>query len=112
MTYLDAAYAILQATGEPIHYGEITQRALDQNLIVPQGLTPVAAMGSRLYTDTKQEGSRFVGAGCGHFGLGQWQPNGIEAHTQEIIQTTGAWLAQFLQSFPAEFGPEHRCGHG
>jgi restriction system protein len=76
MTYLDAAYAILQATGETLHYEELTQRALDQNLIAPQGLTPAATMGSRLYTDTKQEGSRFVRAGRGRFGLTQWQPKG------------------------------------
>ena len=47
MTYLDAAHAILQAAGEPLHYEEITQRALDENLIAPQGLTPAATMGSR-----------------------------------------------------------------
>jgi len=33
MTYLDAAYTILQAAGQPLHYEEITQRALDQKLI-------------------------------------------------------------------------------
>jgi restriction system protein len=102
MTYLDAAYAILQAAGEPLHYEEITQRALDQNLIAPQGLTPAATMGSRLYTDTKQEGSRFVRAGRGQFGLTQWQPKGIEARAQEINQATRTRLAELLQSMPAE----------
>jgi restriction endonuclease Mrr len=102
MTYLDAAYAILRATGEPLHYEELTQRTLDQNLIAPQGLTPAATKGSRLYTDTKQEGSRFVRAGRGRFGLTQWQPKGIEAHAQEINQATRARLAQLLQSMPAE----------
>ena len=38
-------------------------------LIAPQGLTPEATMGSRLYPDTKQEGSSFVRAGHGRFGL-------------------------------------------
>lgn len=50
MTYLDAAFTILQAAGEALHYEEITRRALDQNLIASQGLTPAATMGSRLYT--------------------------------------------------------------
>jgi restriction system protein len=102
MTYLDAAHAILQAAGEPLHYEEITQRALDQNLIAPQGLTPAATMGSRLYTDTKQEDSRFVRAGRGQFGLTQWQPKGIEARAQEINQATRARLAELLQSMPAD----------
>jgi restriction system protein len=65
MTYLDAAFAILQSAGEPLHYEEITQRALDQNLIAPQGLTPAATLGSRLYVDTKRPGSRFRRAGKG-----------------------------------------------
>lgn len=102
MTYLDAAYAILQAAGEALHYEEITQCALDQNLIAPQGLTPAATMGSRLYTDTKKEGSRFVRAGRGEFGLAQWQPKGIEARAQEINEATRARLSELLQSMPPE----------
>lgn len=80
MTYLDAAYTILKAAGQPLHFEEITQRALAQKLIAPQGLTPEATMGSRLYTDTKQEGSYFVRAGHGCFGLAEWQPKGIDAY--------------------------------
>lgn len=57
MTYLDAAHTILKAAGQPLHSEEITQAALAQKLISPQGLTPEATMASRLYTDTKQEGS-------------------------------------------------------
>ena len=51
-TYLDAAYQILQHAGQPLRYEEITERALAQQLISPQGLTPEATMASRLYTDT------------------------------------------------------------
>lgn len=102
MTYLDAALTILQAAGQPLHYEEITQRALDQELIAPQGLTPAATMGSRLYTDSKEEGSRFVRAGHGRFGLAQWKPKGIEAHVEEVSRATRALLAQILQSMPAE----------
>ena len=102
MTYLDAAYTILHAASEPLHYEDITQRALDRQLITPQGLTPAATMGSRLYTDTKQEGSRFVAAGHGRFGLAQWQPKGIEAHVQEINQATRGRLAELLHGHAAE----------
>ena len=48
MTYLDAAYTILKAAGQPLRPDEITQRALEQKLIAPQGLTPEATMASRL----------------------------------------------------------------
>lgn len=102
MTYLDAAYTILKTAGQPLHFEEITQRALAQKLIAPQGLTPEATMGSRLYTDTKQEGSRFVRAGHGRFGLAEWQPKGIDAHVQEINRGTRAELMQLLQTIPPE----------
>lgn len=52
---LGAGFWISQAE----HIEENTQRALDQDLIAPQGLTPAAPLGPRLCTDTKQEGSRF-----------------------------------------------------
>ncbi len=96
MTYLDAAYTILKTAGQPLHFEEITQRALAQKLIAPQGLTPEATMGSRLYTDTKQEGSLFVRAGKGVFGLAQWQPKGIDAHIAEINTATRKQWTQLV----------------
>jgi restriction system protein len=102
MTYLDAAYTILKAAGQPLHFEEITQRALAQKLIAPQGLTPEATMGSRLYTDTKQEGSYFVRAGKGAFGLAQWQPKGIDAHVAEINTATRKRLTQLVLAMPPE----------
>ena len=72
MTYRAAAYTILKAAGQPLHFEETTQRVLAQKLIAPKCLTPEATMGSRLYTDTKQEGSHFVRAGKAAFGLAQW----------------------------------------
>ena len=100
MTYLDAAHTILSAAVQPLHFEEITQRALTQKLIAPQGLTPEATMGSRLYTDTKQEGSRFMRAGHGCFGLTQWQPKGIDAHVQEINKGTRTALTNLLLTIP------------
>jgi restriction system protein len=65
MTYLAAAVTILKDAGQPLRPDEITQRALAQKLISPQGLTPEATMASRLYIDTLQDRSRFVRAGNG-----------------------------------------------
>jgi restriction system protein len=96
MTYLDAAYTILKSAGQPLRYEEITQRALEQKLISPQGLTPEATMASRLYIDTLQEGSRFVRAGKGVFGLAQWQPEGIESQVNKINQATREQLHGLL----------------
>jgi restriction system protein len=96
MTYLDAAYTILQSSGQPLCPDEITQRALEQKLISPQGLTPEATMASRLYIDTLQEDSRFVRAGKGIFGLAQWQPEGIESQVNKINQATREQLHALL----------------
>jgi restriction system protein len=102
MTYLDAAHTILKAAGQPLRYEEITEQALAQHLISPQGLTPEATMASRLYTDTLQEGSRFVRAGKGVFGLVQWQPEGIESQVDKINQATREQLHRLLLGMHAD----------
>lgn len=102
MTYLDAAQEVLKKSGSPLRYEDITERALARGLIAPQGLTPEATMASRLYTDTLQEGSLFVRAGKGIFGLVQWQPEGIESQVDKINQTTREQLHGFLSEMPPD----------
>jgi restriction system protein len=101
-TYLDAAYHILHQAGQPLRYEDITERALAQQLISPQGLTPEATMASRLYIDTLQEGSRFTRAGKGAFGLVDWRPAGIEAQVQKINQATRDHLRDNLHAMPPD----------
>jgi hypothetical protein len=74
MTYVEAAIAVLEEAGTPLHYREITRRALAQRLIEPKGQTPEATMGAQLYMAAKQadeagEPARFRLAERGHFGL-------------------------------------------
>lgn len=102
MTYLDAAHTVLLAAQQPLHYAEITQRALAKNLIVPTGLTPEATMGSRLYTDTQEDGSRFARAGRGMFDLAKTRQGGIEDQIQAINKHTRDRLGQLLHSMPAK----------
>jgi len=102
VNYLDAAFSVLRDAGEPLCCEEITQRALDQKLIATQGLTPAATMGSRLYTDVKKGGSRFVRAGPRRFGLAQWQPKSIEAQAKEVKRETKARLSQRLRGMQPE----------
>jgi len=102
MTYLDAALAVLQTAKQPLHYAEITRRALEQGLIVPTGLTPEATMGSRLYTDTQEEGSRFVRIGKGWFNLATAKRGGIEEQIEEINRRTRQRLSDLLHSMPAK----------
>jgi restriction system protein len=104
MTYLDAAYQILQQTAHPLHYRAITERALAAGLIQPTGLTPEATMGSRLYTQTQEDGSPFVRSsqGRGIFGLAEWQPAGIDHQVQRINQETLTELRRLLHTMPAD----------
>jgi len=77
MTFLDAAHEILKQAGQPLHYREITRRALEQGLTESRGKTPEATMNAQLAVNIKRaaEGgpsSRFVRVGRGVFGLREW----------------------------------------
>lgn len=73
---MDAAEAILKATGQPLHYQEITQKAIDQELIQTQGKTPAATVNAVISVDIKKKGeaSRFVRVKPGVFGLREFIP--------------------------------------
>lgn len=48
MTFLDAAIAILQREGRPLHYKQLTEIAVQENLLTVIGRTPEATMQQRL----------------------------------------------------------------
>jgi len=102
VTYLEAAYKILSEARQPLHYSEITHRALEQNLLQPTGLTPDATMGSRLYTDTQQEESLFIRVGKGWFDLAKQRPGGIEEQVQLINRRTREQFHDLLLTMPAK----------
>ncbi len=66
-----AAIKILKDAKEPLHYEEITKRALKKNLIETTGSTPEATMNAQISVDikAKQEKSPFVRAKPGVFAL-------------------------------------------
>ncbi len=70
MNVLDAAYEVLRAAGEPLHYREITQRMLDRGLWSSAGLTPWDSVNAGIAVDIKRnrERSRFYRAAPGIFG--------------------------------------------
>ncbi len=73
---LNAVQQVLAEAGEPLHYQEITKRALSQGLWEPQGKTPEATVNGRLAHSIKHQGeaSPFRRFGKGVFGLA----NGME----------------------------------
>ncbi|XOB98385.1 restriction endonuclease [Deinococcota bacterium DY0809b] len=102
MTYLDAAKIVLEQAKEPLHYQEITKRALSQNLIQPQGATPEATMGSRLYTDTLKENSLFVRVGRGLFDLRENRQADIDTFVRKINDATRSQLHRLLHEMPPD----------
>ncbi|MCI0578977.1 MAG: restriction endonuclease [Chloroflexi bacterium] len=103
MNFLDAAYQVLQQAQEPLHFTEIARRALAQQLIITEGRTPDATMGSRLYVDTKKEDSRFQRVGKGYFALAQRvQTDEISQRVNIINQRTHHQLGKFLHDMPAD----------
>lgn len=70
-SFKKAAINVLEKSGEPLHYREITQRAIDSGLIESQGKTPWATMNARLSTDIVLNGEKslFIRTEPGHFAL-------------------------------------------
>lgn len=78
MTFLEAARTILADEGKPLHYGEITKRALDRGILKSQGKTPEETLNARISVEIKQHGDKsvFVRTEPGTFGLRQWITTG------------------------------------
>ena len=103
MDFLTAAYQILENAGEPLHYKEITRLALAQGLIETSGKTPEATMGAQLYTDSKQENSRFEQVGRATFGLKRKaRDDDIGRRVERINAATRRTLKKRLHSMPAD----------
>lgn len=55
MTYFEAALQILKSSQRPLTTREVTDRALEQGLIVPRGKTPHATMAAVLYRQSSTD---------------------------------------------------------
>lgn len=104
MDFLSAAQIILEQANGPLHYKEITQRALSQGLLFDTGLTPEATMGSRLYVDVKKrDDSRFERVGKGRFQLRRKpQQDDIARRVDEINDLARKTLRRRLYELPAD----------
>lgn len=105
MQFKDAAYEILKLAGEPLHYNEITERALAKSLLTTMGQTPHASMGALLYTDTLKENSRFRrGDKKGTFTLRVEPPNDIQRQIEAInFQVKKTLQKRLLEMDPRQF---------
>lgn len=102
MNFLDAAYKILSQTKEPLHYTDITSRALQTGILDTKGQTPDASMGSRLYVDTKRPNSRFRRVSRGVFALAEVASSDISQRISTINRQTRNTLRKRLMEMPPE----------
>jgi len=102
VNFLDAAHHILKQSGKPLHYAEITKRALASNILDTKGQTPAATMGSRLYVDTKRPNSRFKRVGRNFFALADIEQNTISQQISVINEDTRNRLRKRLMEMPPD----------
>ena len=110
-SFTDCAQKVLEEFGgkKPMHYKEITEKALQKGWLVTGGKTPDATMYAQVITEIKRqqkrgERPRFVQHGRGYVGLSQWMGRGlafqIEQHNHQVRK---ALRERLLAMKPGEF---------
>ncbi len=79
MNFKSAAVKVLVSANQPLHYKEITKRAIDLGLIKNTGKTPDQTMSGTITADIKKHGTvRFITIGKGVFKLNPDCYDGID----------------------------------
>jgi restriction system protein len=97
-SFTDAAEKVLEEYGgkRPMHYREITDKALENGWLATEGKTPEASMYAQIIMEIQRyqrrgEQPRFVKHGKGYVGLSRWMGRGlafqIEEHNKKVLQT-------------------------
>jgi hypothetical protein len=69
----EAAHQILKKAGRPLHYREITRRAIRLGMIRPEGRTPALTLRARMGDDmNRNPATPFVRVGDGTYALKEW----------------------------------------
>src|SRR4029078_10308635 len=90
MTFLEAALEILRHEGRPLHYKELTERALGKKRLTFVGRTPEVTMQTQLTAAVKKApGNPFVRVKPGIFGLLRYPEIRAEEREAERVATTG-----------------------
>ena len=94
-SFTDCAEKVLERFGEgkPMHYRDVTEKALEMGWLMTEGRTPEATMYAQILTEIKRfqrrgEQPRFAQHGRGFVGLSKWLGRGlafeIEQHNRQI----------------------------
>jgi restriction system protein len=110
-SFADAAEKVLEQFGDkkPMHYRQITEKAIELGWIATEGRTPEATMYAQILTEIRRHQKRgkqprFVQHGRGYVGLSRWMGKGlafeIEQHNKRVRQ---ALHKRLLGMDPTEF---------
>lgn len=98
MTFTEAAAEVLRLAGKPLHFKDITQMAIEKNLLSHVGKTPDVTMGARLSLQIKKEPDGvIVRVKPGVFGLREWEGGG---------KKKGKKKAEEAEATPSLFEPK------
>src|SRR5579871_1595357 len=89
MTFTEAAAEVLRLAGKPMHYKEITELAIEKNLLSHVGKSPEVTMGARLAALLKKEdkSNPIVRIKPGVFGLRDWgDKKGRKTQAEEVTE--------------------------
>lgn len=88
MTFTEAAAEVLRLAGKPLHYKEITELAVEKNLLSHVGKSPEVTMGARLAALLKKEDKTnpIVRVKPGVFALRDWNEKKKKATKQDAAE--------------------------
>src|SRR5688572_25068719 len=85
MTFTEAAAQVLRLVGKPLHYKEITDVAIEKDLLSHVGKSPEVTMGARLAALAKKgdKDNPLVRVKPGVFALREWDKSTVEKGLQD-----------------------------
>jgi len=88
MTFYEAAVAVLERAGRPLHYKKITEQAIRHRYLSHVGRTPEVTMGARLARAVEHGGdeTELVSARAGVYALRAWSQSPATAETTPQAQ--------------------------
>jgi hypothetical protein len=103
MTFTEAAAQVLRLVGKPLHYKEITDVAIEKNLLSHVGKSPEVTMGARLAALVKKgdKENPLVRIKPGVFALREWDPATIEKGLADRTPALERLAAQGYTGEPA-----------
>ena len=110
MTFTEAAAEVLRLVGRPLHYKEITDLAIEKNLLSHVGKSPEVTMGARLVALLKKSAKEnpLVRVKPGVFALREWDDATIKAGMSEKASKAGEAAAGEEEEPAVEKVPEDR----